>query len=83
MSFLERKRSTVSIRFQHLFTPFQLRNVILRNRIVSTGHLEAYAESGKITERYIQYHVQKAKGGVGLTIFGGSSSVHPSSPAAA
>ena len=73
----------MSTRFQHLFTPFQLRNVTLRNRIVSTGHLEAYAEGGKITERYIQFHVQKAKGGVGLTIFGGSSSVHPSSPAAA
>lgn len=73
----------MSTRFQHLFTPFQLRNVILRNRIASTGHLEACAEGGKITERYIQYHVQKAKGGVGLTIFGGSPSVHPNSPTAA
>lgn len=69
--------------FYCLFTPFKLRNVTLRNRIVSTGHLEAYAEKGRITDRYIRYHVEKAKGGVALTVFGGSSSVHPSSPAAA
>src|SRR4029079_11636462 len=30
-----------------------------------------------------QYHARKAQGGCALTIVGGSSSVHPSSPAAA
>jgi 2,4-dienoyl-CoA reductase-like NADH-dependent reductase (Old Yellow Enzyme family)/thioredoxin reductase len=41
------------------------------------------AESGRPTERLRRYHEAKARGGCALTIFGGSSSVHPSSPAAA
>src|SRR5437763_15503726 len=41
------------------------------------------AEGGRPTERLRRYHEAKARGGCALTIFGGSSSVHPSSPAAA
>src|SRR2546428_3971791 len=41
------------------------------------------AEGGRPTERLRRYHEAKAQGGCALTIFGGSSSVHPSSPAAA
>src|SRR5437899_8409572 len=41
------------------------------------------AEGGRATARLSRYHEAKAHGGCALTIFGGSSSVHPSSPAAA
>jgi N,N-dimethylglycine/sarcosine dehydrogenase len=41
------------------------------------------AEGGRPGERLARYHAAKARGGCALTIFGGSSSVHPSSPAAA
>src|SRR5437899_8702832 len=41
------------------------------------------AEGGRPGERLRRYHEAKARGGCALTIFGGSSSVHPSSPAAA
>ncbi|MET5012391.1 N-methylproline demethylase, partial [Burkholderia pseudomallei] len=37
---------------------------------------------GKPQERYQLYHAEKAKGGIGLTMFGGSSSVAVDSPAA-
>src|SRR3989441_5381539 len=41
------------------------------------------AEGGRPTERLAQYHEAKARGGCAVAIFGGCSSVHPSSPAAA
>ena len=66
--------------FQHLFTPFRLGHVTLRNRIVSTPHATRFGKDGYITERYIRYHQEKARGGAGLVQCFGSSSVHPSSP---
>lgn len=58
-----------------LLTPFHLRHLQLRNRIVSTSHEPAYSEDGLPTDRYRAYHVEKAKGGVGLTMIGGSALV--------
>jgi 2,4-dienoyl-CoA reductase-like NADH-dependent reductase (Old Yellow Enzyme family)/thioredoxin reductase len=58
-----------------LFTPFQLKGLTLRNRIVSTSHEPAYSEDGLPKDRYRAYHVEKAKGGVGLTMIGGSALV--------
>lgn len=69
--------------FRALFTPIQVGRLTLKNRIYSSGHAEAMAENGRPTERLRRYHEAKARGGCALTIFGGSSSVHPSSPAAA
>ena len=66
-----------------LFSPIQVGSVILKNRIYSSGHAEAMAEGGRPGDRLTRYHAAKARGGCALTIFGGSSSVHPSSPAAA
>ena len=66
-----------------LFSPIQVGRLTLKNRIYSSGHAEAMAEGGRPTERLRRYHEAKARGGCALTIFGGSSSVHPSSPAAA
>lgn len=58
-----------------LLQPFHIRDVKLRNRIVSTSHEPAYAENGMPTDRYRRYHVEKARGGVGLTMIGGSAIV--------
>jgi 2,4-dienoyl-CoA reductase-like NADH-dependent reductase (Old Yellow Enzyme family) len=60
--------------------PFQLKGVTLKNRIVSTPHAPAYAEDGKPKLRYQLYHEEKAKGGIGMTMFGGSSFVASDSP---
>jgi mycofactocin system FadH/OYE family oxidoreductase 2 len=69
--------------FRYLFTPIRVGTLTLRNRIYSTGHAEAMAEDGKPGPRLRAYHEAKARGGAALTILGGSTSVHPSSPAAA
>src|SRR5215813_12302025 len=66
-----------------LFSPIRVGAVTLKNRIYSSGHAEAMAESGRPGARLTRYHEAKARGGCALTIFGGSSSVHSSSPAAA
>jgi len=58
-----------------LITPFTIKNLTLRNRIVSTSHEPSYSEDGLPKDRYRAYHVAKAKGGVGLTMIGGSSIV--------
>lgn len=63
-----------------LFKPFKLKHLTLKNRIMSTSHAPGYAEDGMPGERYQLYHLEKARGGLALTMFGGSSSVSPDSP---
>ena len=65
-----------------LLQPFQLKHLTLRNRLMSTSHEPAYTEGGIPKERYRLYHVEKAKGGIALTMFGGSSVVSVDSPQA-
>lgn len=65
-----------------LLQPFQLKHLTLKNRVMSTGHEPAYAEEAKPKLRYQLYHEEKAKGGIALTVFGGSSNVAVDSPAA-
>ncbi len=65
-----------------LLQQFQLKNVTLRNRVVSTSHEPSYTEDGMPKRRYRLYHEEKAKGGIGLTMMGGSAVVAPDSPAA-
>ncbi|MEQ8664123.1 MAG: NADH:flavin oxidoreductase [Rhodospirillales bacterium] len=60
--------------------PFAIRSLKLRNRIVSTPHAPAYGVDGMPGERYQLYYEEKAKGGIGLAMFGGSSNVAPDSP---
>ena len=64
-----------------LLEPFTLGSLQLRNRIVSTSHEPAYTEDGMPKDRYRVYHVEKARGGVGLTMIGGSACVSKDSPA--
>ena len=69
--------------FRYLFTPLRVGGLTLKNRIFSSGHAEAMAEDGRPGSRLRAYHEAKARGGAALTIIGGSTSVHPSSPASA
>ncbi|MCQ8848080.1 NADH:flavin oxidoreductase [Alteromonas stellipolaris] len=67
--------------FEALFKPLAINKLTIRNRVVSTAHAEVYAtEGGMTTERYVKYYEEKAKGGVGLCICGGSSVVSIDSP---
>jgi 2,4-dienoyl-CoA reductase-like NADH-dependent reductase (Old Yellow Enzyme family)/thioredoxin reductase len=65
--------------FRLLFTPIRLGPAEAKNRIVSTSHDAHFGEQGYPTDRYIRYHVEKAKGGAGLVQAFGTASVHPSS----
>lgn len=58
-----------------LLKPFTVKGTEFRNRIVSTAHAPGYAEGGLPGERYQRYHEEKARGGIGLTMFGGSSTI--------
>ena len=64
--------------FEYLFTPIKIRNVTIRNRIVSTGHGTLLGSRGAPSSRLIDYHVERAKGGCGM-IAVELASVHPSS----
>ncbi|WP_088348901.1 MULTISPECIES: NADH:flavin oxidoreductase [Rhodomicrobium] len=68
--------------FEALLRPLTIKGLTIRNRIMSTSHAPSYGADGKPKERYQLYHEEKAKGGIGLTMFGGSSSVAVDSPAA-
>lgn len=63
-----------------LLRPLSIRHVTLRNRVMSTSHACGLEENGMPTERYQLYHAEKAKGGLALTMFGGSSNIAPDSP---
>ena len=65
-----------------LLQPFQLKHLTLRNRIMSTAHEPAYSEDGMPKDRYRLYHVEKAKGGIALTMTAGSALVSEDSPPA-
>lgn len=63
-----------------LLQPFQLKHLTLKNRIFISAHEPAYPEDGMPKGRYRAYHVERAKGGVALTMTAGSASVSRDSP---
>ena len=63
-----------------LLQPFRIKKLTLRNRIMSTSHEPSYSENGMPKDRYRLYHVEKAKGGIALTMTAGSAVVSPDSP---
>ena len=65
-----------------LLRPLQIRNLRLKNRVMSAAHEPFYSEDGLPKKRYRLYHEQKAAGGIALTMIGGSAVVSPDSPPA-
>lgn len=63
-----------------LFRPLTIKRLTLRNRFMSTSHACGLEEDGMPGEAYQRYHQEKARGGLALTMFGGSSNVAPDSP---
>lgn len=63
-----------------LLQPFRLKHLTLKNRVMGTSHACGLEEGGLTRERYQAYHEEKAKGGIALSMFGGSSNVAPDSP---
>jgi 2,4-dienoyl-CoA reductase-like NADH-dependent reductase (Old Yellow Enzyme family) len=58
----------MSARFPHLFSPFSLRGVEIRNRVLSTGHDTDLGRHGLPSEALIAYQRARAKGGAGLIV---------------
>lgn len=63
-----------------LLQPFKLKHLTLRNRLMTTSHEPAYPEDGMPKGRYRAYHVERAKGGIALTMTAGSAAVAQDSP---
>lgn len=58
-----------------LLQPYRLKHLLLRNRLMTTSHEPNYHEDGMPKERYRLYHVERAKGGIALTMTAGSAVV--------
>jgi 2,4-dienoyl-CoA reductase-like NADH-dependent reductase (Old Yellow Enzyme family) len=63
-----------------LLQPFRLKHLTLKNRVMSTSHACGLEDDGYPQENYQRYHEEKARGGLALTMFGGSSNVAQDSP---
>ena len=62
--------------FDNLFTPLNLGNTTLSNRICLLAHRTNFSQSGRLNERHIAYYRRRAQGGCGLIILG-ELAVHP------
>jgi 2,4-dienoyl-CoA reductase-like NADH-dependent reductase (Old Yellow Enzyme family) len=54
--------------FPKLFSPLQIRNVTLKNRVGSTGHDTCLAHDTLPSDEMIAYHRARAQGGAGLIV---------------
>ncbi len=63
--------------YERVFTPIRIGAVEIPNRIVRTAHATRFARD-YVNDDLIAYHLERAKGGVGLSIIE-STSVHSSS----
>ncbi|MCF6317000.1 MAG: NADH:flavin oxidoreductase [Marinosulfonomonas sp.] len=63
-----------------LLSPYQLKHLTLKNRVMTTSHEPAYPEDGMPKERYAAYHAERAKAGVALAMTAGSATVSKDSP---
>ncbi len=54
-------------RLSQVFSPLEVRNVTLKNRVFSTGHMTCLPD-GAVTDRLVAYHEARARGGAGLIV---------------
>jgi 2,4-dienoyl-CoA reductase-like NADH-dependent reductase (Old Yellow Enzyme family)/thioredoxin reductase len=60
--------------FPHIFTPLQIRNVRLRNRIAVSAHFAGWwVDRGLPSDDFVAYLEERARGGVGLFVIGATS----------
>ena len=75
---LRPKAKNMTQAFPHLFSPLTIRNVTIRNRILSTGHDTMLSDDGgQVGDRLIAYQESRARGGVGLIVIQ-VAAIHPS-----
>ena len=67
--------------FPNLLSPLKIGKTEVRNRILVSAHVPGFADNNIPSEKYIAYHRQYARSGVGLQITGravGQISIAPS-----
>jgi 2,4-dienoyl-CoA reductase-like NADH-dependent reductase (Old Yellow Enzyme family) len=64
--------------YPHLFTPGRIGDVEIRNRIVQSPMGTGLIEMGRVTDREVALQEERARGGVGLIVTGGTG-VHETS----
>ncbi len=57
-------------KFTHLFTPLQVKNIIVKNRIMSAPNMLFHTVDGRPTDYYAGYLEHKARGGAGIVNLG-------------
>jgi 2,4-dienoyl-CoA reductase-like NADH-dependent reductase (Old Yellow Enzyme family) len=66
---VEVEKAMNETRYKELFKPVSIGSMRLKNRIVmSPMHTKFANELGGVTDRLVSYHVERAKGGVGLIV---------------
>ena len=65
-----------------LLQPYKIKHLEFKNRLMVSAHEPSYAEEGMPKDRYRLYQVERAKGGIGLTMTAGSAVVSADSPPA-
>lgn len=56
--------------YPHLFSPLKVKNLILKNRIMSAPNMLFHTVDGRPTDYYIRYLEHKARGGAGIVNLG-------------
>jgi len=59
------------MKYTHLFSPIQIKTMVLKNRIVMTAMHLGYTPGGTVTDRLVDFYALRARGGAGLIIVGG------------
>src|SRR5207244_1208951 len=65
--------------FPHLFRPYALKGVPIRNRVVISAHLAGWwvGPDGLPSDAFADYIEERAKGGVGLSVIGAPPAARP------
>ena len=64
---------------RHMFTPIQIGKIEIKNRVVRPAHGTGIG-NGCLSDDFIAYHEERARGGVGLTVLEPISADHSASP---
>jgi len=64
----------MNLNYPHIFRPFTLKNLTLKNRIMVSGHFAGWwVDGGLPSDTFVDYVEERAKGGVGLFVIGATS----------
>ena len=58
----------VQTSYPHLFSRIRLGELVLKNRVVHAAMSTRYHEAGRVSDRLIDYHVNRARGGAAMIV---------------